>query len=207
MSATATINGKPQQRKQLTDQLDRLDSIIDLLAEGLPGAVADACRDGARAAVRDAVIEIITNPELRAMLAPHSIPATTMPMAPVEATSATSVSKERKPSIWSRFKAKIAAAKNAVSGSVLKVKTAIVDRCHAVRNAVAALGHASGESVPVREISVVAVGVGMVVGLSCLLIPHEIAAVVGGVGAASTAFAMQIGSWLKRAARRVGLFG
>ncbi|MCE9562625.1 MAG: hypothetical protein K8U57_11300 [Planctomycetes bacterium] len=35
MAATATMNGKPQ-RKQLADQLDRLDSIIDALAEGLP---------------------------------------------------------------------------------------------------------------------------------------------------------------------------
>ena len=69
MTATATMNGKPQ-RKQLADQLDRLDSIIDALAEGLPGAVADACREGARAAVKDAIIEILSNPELRAMLAP-----------------------------------------------------------------------------------------------------------------------------------------
>ncbi|MCE9561844.1 MAG: hypothetical protein K8U57_07300 [Planctomycetes bacterium] len=58
MSATSTLNGKPQ-RKQLGDQLDRLDSIIDALAEGLPGAVADACRDGARLAVKDAIIEIL----------------------------------------------------------------------------------------------------------------------------------------------------
>ena len=48
MSAPTVTNGKP--RKQLSDQLDRLDSIIDALAEGLPGAVTDACREGARAA-------------------------------------------------------------------------------------------------------------------------------------------------------------
>ena len=40
MSATAT-NGKPT-RNQLADQLDRLDGIIDTLAEGLNQAVADA---------------------------------------------------------------------------------------------------------------------------------------------------------------------
>lgn len=33
MSAATATNGKP--RKQLADQLDRLDSIIDTLAEGL----------------------------------------------------------------------------------------------------------------------------------------------------------------------------
>lgn len=53
MTATAAMtNGKPA-RKQLADQLDRLDSLIDCLAEGLNQAVADACRDGARAAVRE----------------------------------------------------------------------------------------------------------------------------------------------------------
>jgi len=41
--STATMNGntipvKPTQRKQLSEQLDRLDNIIDALGEGLPGA-------------------------------------------------------------------------------------------------------------------------------------------------------------------------
>ena len=51
MTATATMNGKPR-RKQLADQLDRLDGIIDALAEGLNGAVADAAREGTRQAVK-----------------------------------------------------------------------------------------------------------------------------------------------------------
>src|SRR4051812_19026608 len=63
-TATVTTNGR-RARKQLSDQLDRLDAILDALAEGLPGAVADACREGARQAVKDAVVEILTNPELR----------------------------------------------------------------------------------------------------------------------------------------------
>ena len=67
-TTTATLNGKAP-RKQLGDQLDRLDSIIAALADGLPGAVADACKEGARAAVKDAVIEILTNPELRGLIA------------------------------------------------------------------------------------------------------------------------------------------
>ncbi|QJW94685.1 hypothetical protein [Frigoriglobus tundricola] len=73
MTATACTNGKPQ-RRQLADQLDRLDAIIDALAEGLNGAVADACREGTRLAVKDAIVEIMTNPQLRAMLAPQAVP-------------------------------------------------------------------------------------------------------------------------------------
>ena len=62
MSTATATNGKPQ-RKQLSDQLDRLDGIIDALAEGLNGAVADAAREGTRLAVKDAIVEIMTNPE------------------------------------------------------------------------------------------------------------------------------------------------
>jgi hypothetical protein len=57
MSATTT-NGKP--RKQLSDQLDRLDGIIDALADGLNQAVIDAAREGTRLAVKDAIVEIMT---------------------------------------------------------------------------------------------------------------------------------------------------
>ena len=64
-----TTSGKPQ-RKQLSDQLDRLGGVIDALAEGLNGAVADAAREGTRLAVKDAIVEIMTNPELRALIAP-----------------------------------------------------------------------------------------------------------------------------------------
>ena len=35
MTATTTTNGKP--RKQLSQQLDRMDGIIDCLADALPG--------------------------------------------------------------------------------------------------------------------------------------------------------------------------
>jgi hypothetical protein len=45
----ATTNAKPP-RKQLSDQLDRLDSILDGLGDGLNGAVADAAREGSLAA-------------------------------------------------------------------------------------------------------------------------------------------------------------
>src|SRR4051794_25443619 len=79
MSTTTTANGTP--RKQLSDQLDRLDGqmdradrILDALAEGLDGAVRDAARDGTRLAVKAAVIELLTDPDLRASLHQASAP-------------------------------------------------------------------------------------------------------------------------------------
>src|SRR5688500_4869728 len=161
MSATATMtNGKP--RKQLSDQLDRLDSIIDVLAEGLPGAVTDACRDGARAAGTDATIEIVSNPERRAPIAPQqpvpAAPAPT-PVAPPE---------PEKPGIWSRFKARIATARDAVAGAATRAKEAVIRRCVIAGDAVVALGRATGETLPVRRVLVVGLCVGLVVGVACL---------------------------------------
>src|SRR5438105_5768552 len=72
MTVATVPNHKPP-RKQLSDQLDRLDGIIDALAEGLNGAVADAAREGTRLAVKDAIVEILSNPELRALIAPPVI--------------------------------------------------------------------------------------------------------------------------------------
>src|SRR3954466_12236127 len=98
MTMTATVpNGKPQ-RKQLSDELDRLDNIIEGLANGLPEAVAEACKEGARQAIRDALIEVLTNPELRGLLAKVSVAPTN-----------TSTPASSKPSLWSRIKARVAA--------------------------------------------------------------------------------------------------
>jgi hypothetical protein len=99
MTAASSTNGKTPTRKQLSDQLDRLDSIIDTLAVGLNQAVTDACREGARAAVREILLELISNPDLlaavRATATPTSpTPDETLPPAPPAA-----------PSFWGRIKA------------------------------------------------------------------------------------------------------
>ena len=43
MSTAPVSNGKPQ-RKQLSEQLDRFDTMLDGLSEGLSAAIADAAR-------------------------------------------------------------------------------------------------------------------------------------------------------------------
>jgi len=203
MSATATTKGKPQ-RKQLADELDRLDGLIDLLSEGLPAAVADACRDGARLAMKDAIIEIMSNPELRALLAPSRIDPTweghtTRP-------EPKSVPEEPKvPSIWSRLKAKVAAARAAVVGAVQKAKEAVKSRWTAARSVLTTIGTMAGEALPVRRILLVGLGLGVAVGLVTLTLPDVAAAVVSAVSTTISVVAVQVGGWLKRAAGRYGL--
>ena len=203
MSATATMNGKPQ-RKQLADQLDRLDGIIDALAAGLNQAVADAAREGIRLAVKDAIVEIMTNPDLRAMLAPMRPEPASVPAA----TPVYELPPEPKlPGLWTRMKAKAAAARAAVVNAATKVKAKVVEKCKAVRETVISVGETTGEVLPVKRVLWTAAAVGLVVGVVCLVVPQTAAAAVSAVSvaAAAVAVAVQAGSWLKRAARRFGL--
>ncbi len=204
MSATMTTNGKPQ-RKQLGDQLDRLDSIIDALADGLPGAVAEACRDGARLAVKDAIIEILSNPELRALLTPprldpvwegHTTRPEPEPVTPEE---------PKMPSIWSRLKARVAAARGTVVATVRQAKEAVKSRWSAARGMMTAIGTMAGEALPVQRILLVGLGLGLAVGLVTLTLPDTAAAAVSGVSTTISVVAVQIGGWLKRVAGRFGL--
>ncbi len=199
MTATATMNGKP--RKQLADQLDRLDGIIDALADGLNQAVADAAREGTRLAVKDAIVEIMTNPELRAMLAPARPEPAPAPAAPPPAA----VPAPKKPGLWSRLKAKAATARDALTGAAAKAKAAVAAKYKAASDTVVAVGTATGEALPLRRVLWVGLGVGLAVGIVCLVVPHAAAAAVSAVSVAATTVAVQTGSWLKRAARRFGL--
>jgi hypothetical protein len=81
---TTTTDGRT--RKSLAEQIDRLDAILDGLADALNEAVADAVKDAVTAAVQEAVhaavVEVLTNAELRKRLGVVQTPAT-QPSAPV----------------------------------------------------------------------------------------------------------------------------
>jgi hypothetical protein len=70
---------------------------------------------------------------------------------------------------------------------------------------VAALGEAAGEALPWKRVLWVSAGIGLTVGVACLVVPHTVAAVVSAVSAGAAAAVVQAGTWLKRAGRRFGL--
>ena len=180
MSASATmVNGRP--RKQLSEQLDRLDSIIDGLCEGLPQAVAEAARDGTRLAVKDAILEVMTNPELRGLI--QNL-APTPPAPPMEATVAPASPQS---GLWSRIKAKVAAA-----------RTAVVDHYHAAKAAVTNTTRTLSALMPLRRILLVAFGTGVIVTALGFIAPAGVAAVLAGIGGVVTAAVAQVGSWFRR---------
>ncbi|HEY1859860.1 MAG TPA: hypothetical protein VGG61_05880 [Gemmataceae bacterium] len=118
MNATVT-NSKPP-RKQLSDQLDRLDLILDALSEGLNGAVADAAREGTRLALKDAIVEIVTDPILRARLREAAAPE----------SSAASTPSPKTPGFWARMKAKASQAAAAVSRAASRL---VDDAAHGIQ--------------------------------------------------------------------------
>jgi hypothetical protein len=85
MTATMT-NGKT--RKNLSEQLDRLDGILDGLADGLNEAVAAAVREATTSAIRQALVEVLSNPDVLALIGGAAGLHAPIPPAP-EAPAAT----------------------------------------------------------------------------------------------------------------------
>lgn len=183
MSATMTmVNGRPP-RKQLSEQLDRLDSIIDALAEGLPAAVAAAAREGTQQAVKDAIVEIITNPELRGLM--QSITPAVPPPAPAATEPPPAA-----PGAWCRLKAKLADA-----------RAAIAARYQTAKESVTTTTRTLSTLMPLRRIVLVAVGVGVVAAVLGYTAPAGVAAVIAGVGGMVSALVAQVGTWFRRTKR------
>jgi len=131
MSETTT-NGRPM-RRQLSDQIDRLDAILDGLADALNGAVHDASREGVRVAVKEAVIELLTSSDLRAALHTASAPEG-----------------EPRPSVWNRLKEKMRRAAARVRAVAVSAGSAVAARVTGACAAMARLASRARQSRQVR---------------------------------------------------------
>jgi hypothetical protein len=64
MTTTTRPESNGKMRKNLADQIDRLDGILDGLDDALSGAVRDAVERGVRQAVQSVMAEFLTNKQL-----------------------------------------------------------------------------------------------------------------------------------------------
>jgi hypothetical protein len=110
---TLTTNGRPE-RKQLSEQLDRLDAILDGLSGALNEAVADAARAGVKEAVTAAVVELLTDGDLRAALHRASAPE--------------GEAKPERPTLRQRIRAAISQAAGAARSAVTAVTSFVTNR-------------------------------------------------------------------------------
>jgi hypothetical protein len=196
---TATLNGRPhQQRKQLSDQLDRLDQMIDCLSEALPLAMADATRQ----AVREALADLFTNPETLARLR-HALGGSAVP-PPVEtpspATAAANV-----PGSTATVQAGLKRCATAVVETVKRGVATLRGKMRAAKARAAAVVDTVKKVVPLGRIAAVAAAVGVTVAVVSYTAPQGFSAVVSGVGGAVVAAAVQTYRWLRNSARSVGL--
>jgi hypothetical protein len=80
-----TVLTNSKVRKSLSEQIDRLDMILDGLAQALNGAVADAVTQAVSLAVKEAVqtvlTEVLSNPDLRAQLQGSAVAPADTPVA------------------------------------------------------------------------------------------------------------------------------
>jgi hypothetical protein len=180
MTATASTNAKPP-RKQLADQLDRLDAILDTLANGLNQAVADAAREGHQAAMKEVLLEVLADPDVQRKL------STPNPGAAVAVRPARQPRKSRP---WTRLGVRVRTAAGAI-----RQKAA-----WAVRG-MAAWYRANVSSISLRKVVPAALGIGVSIALLCLLLPHPVAAAIAGFGAAGVWAALLIAHSLWKADR------
>ena len=72
-----TTNGRP--RKQLSEQIDRLEQAVGGLGDGLREAVREATSHAVREAVGELVAEVVTNPDVAALFRNVQAPAAQAP--------------------------------------------------------------------------------------------------------------------------------
>ena len=102
-------NANGRRRPSLGEQINRLDSMLDGLSEGLNEAVADAVKAGVGTAAKEAVqavlMEMLTNPDLRARLFPPALPVAKLADPDVLATENATVMPQPRRGWWQRVRA------------------------------------------------------------------------------------------------------
>ena len=175
---TTTFNGKSH-RKTLADQLDRLDGIIDALANGLNETVAEVVKQAVSVAVQQAVEglvqAVLTNPELLRGLVTKVMPTEPKLEEPSEPA---------KPSRLARACSWVRRSCAAFQQKLGKGLTTVRKRLWMVRQFKVQL--------------LTALGIGAVVGTGAYFAGPWLAAGVSAVAGIATTLAVQAGLWFRR---------
>jgi hypothetical protein len=175
----ATLNGRPPvQRRQLADQLDRLDRILDGLADALNDAVADAARIAARAAV----LEALAAADRRAPASPPAPPT---------------------PSLGTRLKAALTCLRDRVADLARRGYESVRRRVRDAVPAVAAGVNLAAVAWRLRHLALLALTAGVAGALVSYAGPRPVAAALGGLGGAASALAVRGTLWLRATARHL----
>jgi hypothetical protein len=189
-TTTQHSNGRAM-RKSLADQIDRLDTILDGLADALNESVATAVREvideAVTEAVQAAVTEVLSSPELlRAALARHQPPgaipviitAPPPPQLTEKLKGAIGKACEKVKELASQVKEKVRQAASLACAAGKKVGKA-------AQNLPATLSGIGKMVWALRRPCAVAVGVGVLCGAACYCGGRAFASVANGLGSAA----------------------
>jgi len=185
MTTTMQTNGKL--RKSLAEQIDRLDSILDGLAEALNESVAAAVQQAVGLAVREAVqavlSEVLTNPAVLEKLRGNSPP----PAAPAAAAPARLGWRERLRPAWGR-----------VVAGALATRLQCGRLCGRARQGLSGLWERLSVVRRCRRQVLAAVGVGLAAGVLAYVAGPWLAALVSAAGGCAATLAVQTWLWVRR---------
>jgi hypothetical protein len=193
-----TITTDGQARKTLASQIDRLDSILDGLSEGLNEAVATAVKEAVTTGVQQAVIEVITNAELQQLLRPPALPTPPAAPAPPESTGEGGFlaglwrgSKGSAAKVGEAAGRAASAVGNWLAARARQARDLLVGAARTIRRGACRL-YAWVLSSRVAQV----VGVGGLVAAACCLGSPALAGAVGGAALAAAAAASQLPAYV-----------
>jgi hypothetical protein len=194
-------HSKGRRRPSLSEQINRLDNMLDGLSEGLNEAVADAVKIGIGTAAKEAVqavlMEVFSNPELRArlVLPAEAVAKEAMPVATIAPSEAPTRVKR---GWWQRVRACIGYMRSMCAGV-----------CHAAGHAVSGAWYGTCEHFaaawancsilwPFKFQIIFALLIGVSVGIGVCHAEPWIAALASGFGGFVTTLTVQGGLWLRK---------
>ena len=204
MTTTTLDNGV---RKTLASQIDRLDSILDGLAENLNEAVADSVKGAVTVAVQEAVhaalVEILSSAQVRRRL---SVQPPVLVRLAEKARSCWSWLAGTAKAVWSKVVATATAAGDKVQAKVRPFVTATSAKvCQAPQQVVRCartgwmlMSTLASLAKRFRAQLLVALAVGVLVGVVCYLAGREVASVVCALAAFVSSLAAEVVSRLRK---------
>jgi hypothetical protein len=178
-------------RPSLAEQLDRLDSILDALADGLTQAVAEAARQGIRPLVQEVLVALLSDPELRRLLLP---PPPVPVSVPVKRTRRL-LPIPRRPRIWTRMRNAVIGQGTAFRGAVRSVVAGLQGRYRRVRSLLAANEERIGTPFLTRRVIAVTTSVTLLSAIGGLFLPITLVSVLAGLGVGVVTFVGQLLLW------------
>ena len=189
-----TANGR-MPRKNLSDQLDRLDRILDGLDGALAGAITEAVKDAVSTSVAEAVrvtlIEIVTNPDVIALLRGGSLAA-------FQASKEASPKVATRVTVVDRIRQGVSAAWKWSLRKLKAIGLAIATRARSIRAGVVGTVRSVNMVWRLKRPLLIALGVGSVMGAVAYASSPWMAAILSGIAATGATLGAQLALWTRR---------